>query len=312
MTHVLNCENSKLMFEKLCGIFQQGTEEQKCSLLRDFFNYSFKKGNDLSLHISELQNIVSRLESLQHKIDDSMLMSKFLVTLPEEYRYFSTAWESTPANERSLTNLIARLLNEEARHKVNTESEGAVSFKAKELKFSKIKCYKCGKQGHIAKPCFKKDQYSGQNKSKQCSICKKTNHVEEDCFFRKKHEQNNDEKKVAFIAGYNNNLDDLEFIVDSGATSHMVKNKEILTNVKKCDTNIGIAKKNQNMKSEEIGSVNGDICILKNVLYVPELSENLLSVSTITENGGEVTFSKNNVLITKDYEKILQEEKQKN
>lgn len=53
------------MFDKLCGRFQQGTEEQEC--WREFFKL-------WSLDIRGLQNIVSRLESIQHKIDDVKLI----------------------------------------------------------------------------------------------------------------------------------------------------------------------------------------------------------------------------------------------
>lgn len=34
-------------------------------------------------------------------------------TLPENYKHFASAWDSTPAAEKTLSNLTARLLGEE-------------------------------------------------------------------------------------------------------------------------------------------------------------------------------------------------------
>ena len=77
------------------------------------------------------------------------------------------------------------------------------------------------------------------------------------------------------------------FIVDSGCTpNHMTNDLSILENVKSCNKDISVVKKNQSMQSLAVGYVDSEQCILKNVSYVPELSNNLMSVNAITENGG--------------------------
>lgn len=53
------------------------------------------------------------------------------------------------------------------------------------------------------------------------------------------------------------------------------------------------------MKANGIGRVELDNCVLDNVLYVSELTKNLLSVSAITASGGEVTFKEEKVKIKK-------------
>lgn len=43
MTHLLSCKTSKEMYERLCSIFKKDTEQQKCSILQEFFNFSYDK-----------------------------------------------------------------------------------------------------------------------------------------------------------------------------------------------------------------------------------------------------------------------------
>jgi archaellum component FlaF (FlaF/FlaG flagellin family) len=78
------------------------------------------------------------------------------------------------------------------------------------------------------------------------------------------------------------------------------KHKGDLTHIRQYAQCIKIAKENQNMIAEEMDDLEFKECSLKNVSYVPELSRNLLSVNCITENGGEVLFTKEKVQILKN------------
>lgn len=91
--------------------------------------------------MSKLRNIATRLNALDTKIDDEMIISKILATLPAEYKYFASAWESTARNDRTLENLTARLVAEEIRNADNQNEEKAVAFKT-----SGEKCHKCHRQ----------------------------------------------------------------------------------------------------------------------------------------------------------------------
>ncbi|CAH1996118.1 unnamed protein product [Acanthoscelides obtectus] len=54
LLHVMSCKTSAEMYKKLCSIFQKDTEDKKCALLCEFFNLTYQKEYDLSLHISKI------------------------------------------------------------------------------------------------------------------------------------------------------------------------------------------------------------------------------------------------------------------
>lgn len=318
LIHIMNCTTSSDMYTKLKSLFKKDTEDKKCQLMQEFFCCQFEKGTDLSAHISKLQNMAFRLKSLKQDITDEMLMSKILSTLPDRYKYFKTAWESTSLQEKTLNNMIVRLLTEENNNKQSSSKEQCVVFQSNE----KL-CYFCKKPGHIARFCKRKNnQRSEENKItemsnknvKYCTICKKANHTESSCYFRNK-EAHKNVTKVSFLSEYSNknlNLKETSFVIDSGSTSHMVNNVDLFRKMENKTVEINVAKKNTKLEAKGIGSIETEKCILNEVLYVPELSKNLLSVCAITENQGQVIFEKDKVYVVKQNEKVLEGQKSEN
>lgn len=81
-------------------------------------------------------------------------------SLPEQYKHFATAWESTSKCERTLTNLTSRLIAEEIRSKSN-DLVTSVLFKTDQKK-----CFKYNKGFHKARFCsFDKKQNRLDNSS---------------------------------------------------------------------------------------------------------------------------------------------------
>lgn len=94
--------------------------------------------------------------------------------------------------------------------------------------------------------------------------------------------------------------DATEWIIDSGSTSHMVNDKKLFKAIENVNTRVGIARNNVSMRELGVGVVELQECELRNVIYVPELTTNLISVNAITNQDGEVIFVKDKVLIKKE------------
>ncbi|CAB3249230.1 unnamed protein product [Arctia plantaginis] len=310
-SHIINCTSVKEMYKKLCDLFEGSESRNKSKLLQKFFNYKYNE-QTINQLVTGIENLAVRLNNLGHKIDDDLIMSKILTCLPERFKYFATAWESTSNNEKTLINLTNRLFLEETR---NSNCEEQIAFKAVNNK----KCFKCNKTGHFQSQCkvcniCKRSNHQVKdcrfkNKNKQCSICKKTNHLKQNCFFRTK--TNKKENKYTALltneTAIKNNK--LKFIVDSGSTSHMTNNINILSKYEEQQSQISVAN-NDTILSQGAGTVQGMNCQRLKTLYVPDLAQNLMSINSITNNNGTVLFTQNNVQIYKKGQLILKGEKE--
>ncbi|GJQ79318.1 hypothetical protein Trydic_g16185 [Trypoxylus dichotomus] len=259
---ILELEKAERNLQKLQGMLQNHVRNQS----EQFYSFSYEKGMDMGLHISKVENIAHQVKTLKQEINENIIISKILSTLPAEYGHFLTAWESAATNEKTLEKLTARLLVE-----------------------------KCGNTGHTARNCS--DSHTGNQSSSgesssikknmnACGICKKTNHMEKDCFYRSKNKR--DQDRIGFFTE-NRDFGAQSFAVDSGSSSHMANSRDLFSTLEATSSSIQVAKKNEVRRK---GNIEGKACVLKDVLFVPDLRKNLLSVNAITENDGEVIFTK--------------------
>ena len=93
-----------------------------------------------------------------------------------------------------------------------------------------------------------------------------------------------------------------EWLVDSGATSHMSNCKRLFSQVRDLEPADTVTLGDgRDLEVKSVGTVELDMllpdgssrkCSLLKVLYVPKLAYNLVSVSRATEAGKSITFSK--------------------
>lgn len=128
MLHILNCTTAKAMWDKLHSVFEQKNESGKHLLQQRFFAFAKDPADNIATHISKLESIVQQLKDLGVLIDNNMVVTKILMTLPAEYKHFVSAWESTEQTSQTIENLTNRLMIEESRVNMNAPEEKAEAF----------------------------------------------------------------------------------------------------------------------------------------------------------------------------------------
>lgn len=299
-----NCESALEVMTKLESIYELKSEMSKMMIHERFYQYKMSPSDGIAQHIAKVESLAKQLKESGELISDTAIITKILSTLPQKYRSLRQAWMSLDPQYQTIVNLTARLLDEEATLHVEEEVETALIV-AKQSTKNKIAplmkttkdftekshrfiCYNCGKRGHFAK----------------------------DCRFPKQSHKQEEKNMLAFnIANtdFENDDENAQWILDSGASAHMSYQRENFVELHEYS---GSPLKLGNQEVIEVvgqGNILIDKCvngqwetsILKNVLYVPKLRRNLLSEGVVTRQGYNIVKKYTGAFIYKDNKMVL-------
>lgn len=178
----------------------------------------------------------------------------------------------------------ARLLEAELKRKgkVAGTSSSSVSMHTQRAgnmkKAKKIVCYSCQKQGHKANKC--------PNVQKRSMSA---NSVVSDSSKRSSFAMSATSENV----GPSESVENIEFIIDSGCTDHIINKENLVTQASPIHHSINTEKEGESMSVSNIGKVPITTRVdgrekygqIGNVMVVPSSRQNLLSVSQVDKKG---------------------------
>ncbi|KAA8523891.1 hypothetical protein F0562_010314 [Nyssa sinensis] len=304
-SHVSNETDAQVLWKKLEARYEQKTATNKAFLIRKLVNMKFKEGGSIADHLNEFQSVVNQLATMKMVIEDELQALLLLSSLPDIWETLVvTMSNSAPDGKLSMGQVSSSLFNEETRrklvgtdnaqalvsenrgrsknrgHKGHGKSKGRSQSRGKSTE--KGKCYHCGKEGHLKRNCYawKREQKEENNNQKKNEEKNTTATFEGD-------------EVVVLSCGEEECLhvgNEIEWVVDTGASYHATYNKEFFTSYKAGD--FGTVKMGNTSHSKIVGI--GDVCIrtsvgcmmtLRDVRHVPDLRLNLISGIALDREG---------------------------
>ncbi|BBN67852.1 hypothetical protein Prudu_208S000200 [Prunus dulcis] len=163
-------------------------------------------------------------------------------------------------------------------------------------------CQICSKRGHTAVNCYFRNAPSSDASSLvvECQICGKRGHAALDCYHRSNYafQGQAPPSSLTAMTAQSSYSPKQVWIIDTGASHHMVGNASHLHNITSCDVTTNVTVGNGegleilNLETTSISCANTRSLSLPSVFHVPKLKANLLSVHQLCKD--------NNCLITFD------------
>lgn len=311
LEYVQDKTRAKDMYDSLKGVFERQSVASQLYLRKKLITMKYEDTDDMSGHFLVFDKTVRELKSIGATMENLDIVCHLLLSMPPSYENLVIALETLDPNKLTINFVKSRLLDEFTKRKQSEganlrKSNNAVAMNASESNF-KFKCYRCQKTGHKWSQCKAKFD-KGTAKQDESKFERKANIATK----RLVNEDSDDEVPVAFSV-FDDDQDHQALIVstsgtrrrivtmflDSGATSHMVNDRTLLECLQKTiEEKIRSAKEGAILSSNERGDINGFLvngnqekkCVLRDVLYMKDLSCNLMSIAKMEKAGLEIHF----------------------
>ena len=302
-----------IVWKKLCDQFQKKTWSNKLILRRKLLSLKPKENESIQGYIKEMVETFDALSVIGEAVEEEERVEHILASLGllEKYSMLVTAFEACPEVPK-LEVVTEKLLNEE--RKIIERSQGYFGNKAESSSHDALlvnsgnkpkhsgppTCFYCGQSGHKIKFCEKKKQDEQEEEQK----VKRRPEVANFSYVRNPRDEidsdsSGDELECIALINEVSQEKKSKWVIDSAATEHMCHNRKQIRNLRKLKTKKNVKVGNGSYaKSQYEGTVKMRVRSgnkvrmfkLSNVLYVPELKYNLLSVSMASRAGKKVQF----------------------
>ncbi|XP_055632911.1 uncharacterized protein LOC129773335 [Toxorhynchites rutilus septentrionalis] len=274
-------KTAKEAWAALAKHHQKVTLSTRVSLLKRMCETRYTEGEDMEDYLSKMENLYTRLCSAGKDLGEDTMVAFILRGLPKSFDALTTVLETRADDALTLNLIREKLLDEQ--NKPNRDVKGESALKS--VKRKTIKCHFCKKPGHKQRDCRLQKEQAAPKKQN-------ANAAQDGC----------SGNMFALTVGCSAN----DWIIDSGASSHMTSNKDFFDGLKPAEGKVQLADGrvvavaaagNGVIKcTDDSGNINQ--IRLVHVLYVPKLSASLMSVHTMTTRKAKIQFDEYTCKIT--------------
>ncbi len=307
LENVREVKSAKEMWTAIRNVFERHTFLNKLSARRKFYRAVMEGNESVLKFANRIRQLAASLKAMNADIPQCEMAMALLNGLPQEYNALISALDAVEDDDAELNweFVKSRVMQEEQR--INIRSQSALKKSETSALVSKqlhsTHCINCS-SSHKSKP--------------HCTHCNKLGHLEDKCWVKYPHLNPSNKKssgnRPALIAtgsaddpvvclmanytGYNESKKSRNWCIDSGGSNHMTYDKNLFSSYTSgSDSSVELGNNNV---ATVIGSGTVDItllvenkhtkCRLSNVLHVPDLGYQLLSVTTLDKSGHRISF----------------------
>uniref|UniRef100_W8AUM1 Retrovirus-related Pol polyprotein from transposon TNT 1-94 n=1 Tax=Ceratitis capitata TaxID=7213 RepID=W8AUM1_CERCA len=311
LSHVRNCKSANEAWKTLREVHRPKGPVRKVTLFKQLLGIRMSNGECVQQYVCKFTSVAEKLAEIGVCLQDDLIVIMLLASLPKSFESLVVALESRD----ELPNLNAvkiKLMEEGERRKTSQFENGESSVQAfvaqsntgarknknenvksndaanivsknnEKSKRSNLRCYSCGKKGHFAAQCKEKErEYSTNNDFKMNGL---------------------------FAAVSNSVLHANAWCVDSGASSHLCCNRNMFDEFEQCEESIMLAADHKILaKGRGVVRLTTDKfnVTLVDVLFVPGLQCNFISVARAVNSGYIVQFRGNSAKIIDEHGGII-------
>lgn len=289
------------LWAKLKSLFDDSGFTRKITLLRNLISIRLESCDSMTSYVNQLVETAQRLKGTGFEINDEWIGSLLLAGLPERFSPMIMAIEHSGL-KISADAIKTKLLDMSSDFEV--KQEGALIAHGQKRHLQMQVQTKNGSSKNETQPSPVSGNVN-QKKQIRCYHCKKIGHFKSQCRLLNKDKQKSTSNVLsAVFLTREFNQDD--WYVDSGASAHMVSNKNMLTNISyepkvkeiivADRTKVPVLCSGDLRLTTRVKTITHEV-VMNNVLCIPTLTANLLSVSQMIANGNRVSFNRDGCYI---------------